>query len=332
MVFTLGLLTASLIALLALPIVSGRARRSERVSLERRLPLSLGEVAAERDQIRAAHAVAIRQVEQRAEAADARAAAAMAEAGRRSTALVIAEEGRRAAETTVGELRADLSRMTGRAEVAEAIVAAQGRQLETLAAAGIAAAERIATLTRAGADAEARAREAEATAGAQAIALHDIEARAERGREHLAATTARLAAAEILVEEQRTTLAGLHDQRAEAELAEGRVAAELASVDPADEPAGLRAAVARLRTEQDTMRKSIAAATGERDRLRLRVDELLLRIEDLQEDAEARAAALSVPPAREPGAADAAALRLAIAALAADLVRYAAEQPAADTP
>lgn len=330
MVFTLGLLTASLIALLALPILSRRARRSERLSLERRLPLSLGEVAAERDQIRAAHAVAIRQVERRAETADARTASAMAEAGRQSTALVMAEEGRRAAEATIAELRSDLSRATLRYEAAEAAVATQGRQLETLAAAGIAAADRIATLTHAAADAEARARDAEATVGAQAIALHDLEARAERGSERLQAATGRLAAAEALVQEQRTLLAGLHGQRADEEIAQRRLSAELATLEPADEPVGLRAALARLRTEQDTMRRSIAAATGERDRLRLRVDELLLQIEDLQEEAEegeARAVSTqSVPGTRETGPADAATLRLAIAALAADLVRFGAEE------
>lgn len=332
MVFTLGFLGASLIALLALPIVARRARRGERRSLERRLPLSLAEVAAERDQIRAAHAVAIRQVEQRAEALEARTAAAMAEAGRQSTALVIAKDGRRAGESAIAALRSDLSRTTARAEAAEAAVATQDRTIQTLAAAESVAAERIATLARAVADAAAQARDAEATAGAQAIALHDSEARAERDNDRLQAATAGLAEAQALVEDQRTALAGLRGQRTDEEIAPRKPAAALAVSGPPDEPVHLRATLARLRAEQDAMRKGIAAATGERDRLRLRVDELLLRIEDLQEEAEAAGeartvAAAAAGPAREPPLTDAAALRLAIAALAADLVRFAADTP-----
>lgn len=338
MVFTLGVLTASLVAWLALPIVSRRARRSERLGLERRLPLSLAEIAAERDQIRAAHAVAIRQVEQRAEGFEAKAADAMAEAGRHSASLVVAEDLRRTSEAAIAELRSDLADASGRAEAAEGLAATQGRQLRTLAAADASAAARIATLTGDAADAEARAREAEATAGAQAVALHDIEARAAQTSASLQAATSRLAHAEALIEEQRTTLAGSRGQRADDEIAKQRVSAELASAEPADEPVRLRAALARMRMEQDTMRKSVAAATGERDRLRLRVDELLLRIEDLQEEAEAAGearadGARSVrpdAPATEPT--DAAALRRAIAALAADLVRHATEQADAEIP
>lgn len=356
MLFALGFLAASLLALLALPIVSGRARRHERLSVERRLPLSLAEIAAERDQIRAVHAVALRQAEQRAEAFEPRLAAAMAEAGRHAAALAVAAEERRAREAALADLQASLADATGRAQAAVALVAAQGRQLSTLTAAEAAAQGTIAHLAAEAAQAEARAREAEATASAQRIALNDLAAQADREAGHSEAVTARLAASAALVEEQRAALAGL-------ELHTTSLQDRPPAGPPIDDGGPLRAALARLRTEQSMMSKTVAAATGERDRLRLRVDQLLLQIEDLQAVADAAEDGASAGPqagsdeavailtsrlaAREaelaaahahqaePGAAssrDEASLRLAIAALAAELVRHATDEPTIDAP
>ncbi|MGU3359705.1 hypothetical protein ACLBWX_05160 [Methylobacterium sp. M6A4_1b] len=68
MIFTLGFLAASLCALLLLPAVNTRAARLSTRRVEARLPLSISEVAAEKDYLRAQFAVAQRRLERRVEA------------------------------------------------------------------------------------------------------------------------------------------------------------------------------------------------------------------------------------------------------------------------
>lgn len=63
MFFVLGLLAAGLLLIALLPALWRRAVRLTRQALEATLPLSPEEIAAEKDQIRAAHAVEIRRIE-----------------------------------------------------------------------------------------------------------------------------------------------------------------------------------------------------------------------------------------------------------------------------
>ncbi len=67
MYFGLGALLTGIVALLFLPLFWRRAVRLSTRSLEMRLPLSMTEIVAERDQLRAEFAVQRRQVEKRAE-------------------------------------------------------------------------------------------------------------------------------------------------------------------------------------------------------------------------------------------------------------------------
>ncbi|MCJ2014791.1 hypothetical protein [Methylobacterium sp. J-076] len=68
MIFALGFLVASLLGLLVLPAVNARATRLARRRAEARLPLSPGEIAAERDFLRAQFAVRERRLERAVEA------------------------------------------------------------------------------------------------------------------------------------------------------------------------------------------------------------------------------------------------------------------------
>lgn len=88
MIFALGALVAGLAALLTLPAFRRRAERlaARRVALT--MPLSMDEVIAERDQIRAEAAVAQRRIEQKAEALLEQRVADMTELGRRATRIV----------------------------------------------------------------------------------------------------------------------------------------------------------------------------------------------------------------------------------------------------
>lgn len=84
MVFVLGFLAASLCALLALPAVNARAARLARRRTEALLPLSVGEVAAEKDFLRAEFAVRQRRMERAVEAARSKRQADMAALGSRT--------------------------------------------------------------------------------------------------------------------------------------------------------------------------------------------------------------------------------------------------------
>lgn len=81
MIFALGFLVASLLGLLVLPAVNARAARLARRRAEARLPLSPGEIAAERDFLRAQFAVRERRLERAVEVVKSQRAADMAAIG-----------------------------------------------------------------------------------------------------------------------------------------------------------------------------------------------------------------------------------------------------------
>ena len=84
MIFALGVFSAGLVSLLSLPAFWRRALRLSRNRLEMQMPLSMDEIVAERDQLRAEFAAERRRIEQRLEAAGGQRAADMGELGRRA--------------------------------------------------------------------------------------------------------------------------------------------------------------------------------------------------------------------------------------------------------
>jgi chromosome segregation ATPase len=84
MVFALGFLSAGLLALIILPAVNRRAERLAKRRYEALFPLSAGELAAERDHLRAEFAVATRRLEQRLERVTLEKGATLEESGRRA--------------------------------------------------------------------------------------------------------------------------------------------------------------------------------------------------------------------------------------------------------
>lgn len=87
MLATLGFLAANLIWLLALPAISRRADRLARRRAELTFPLSIGEVSAERDHLRAQFALKQRELERSAEAGFAARAGALSEIGARDRTI-----------------------------------------------------------------------------------------------------------------------------------------------------------------------------------------------------------------------------------------------------
>jgi chromosome segregation ATPase len=115
MLVALGFLCASLLALAALPALSRRADRLARRRAEAAFPLSLAEIAADRDHLRAELAVRERALEQKAESGFAAKAGAMGEIGRR--------------DMTIGRLETDLTERKQRIEALETELADRTREL-----------------------------------------------------------------------------------------------------------------------------------------------------------------------------------------------------------
>lgn len=101
MIFALGFLTAGLLALLFLPAFWRRAVRLSTRRLEMLMPLSMDEVVAERDAVRADAAMRERRLEQKLESLNAQRAEQMSEIGRRM--VMLAER-----ESELEKLRAEM--------------------------------------------------------------------------------------------------------------------------------------------------------------------------------------------------------------------------------
>ena len=84
MIFALGFLVSGLLTLMFLPAFWRRALRLSRRRLEMQMPLSMDEIVAERDQLRAEFAAQRRRIERRSEALVAERARDMGELGRRA--------------------------------------------------------------------------------------------------------------------------------------------------------------------------------------------------------------------------------------------------------
>jgi chromosome segregation ATPase len=89
MIFALGFLVAGLLTLAILPAVWRRALRLSARRLEMQMPLSMTEILAQQDQLRAQFAVKERGFEQRAEVAAEAIAATKSELGRRAARLSV---------------------------------------------------------------------------------------------------------------------------------------------------------------------------------------------------------------------------------------------------
>jgi len=120
MVFGLGFLSAGLLTLLFLPAFWRRAVRLSRRRLEMLMPLSMDEIVAERDQLRAQFAVERRRMEQAQEAAQETRARDMAELGRRAAALAQAQTRLEALQRALDAGQSRISELEAALESAQA--------------------------------------------------------------------------------------------------------------------------------------------------------------------------------------------------------------------
>lgn len=125
MIFALGFLLAVLLSLLFIPVLSRRAFRLATQRLQMLVPLSAEEIAAERDHLRADHAVAIRRSEQTVDAARQRSAALMNDNGRQAVSIVRLEDDLGTATVDIEALRSRLAEATRDLTEAQATLGTQ---------------------------------------------------------------------------------------------------------------------------------------------------------------------------------------------------------------
>jgi chromosome segregation ATPase len=138
MIFALGFLAATLIALLIIPAINARAERLARRRTEALLPMSISELTAEKDLLRAEFAVLQRRMERKAAKAMSVKHASMEELGRRALRIDALEAELSDRDGAMAALRAELSDVQARLSTTEAELAAANAALsgtrETLAA------------------------------------------------------------------------------------------------------------------------------------------------------------------------------------------------------
>ena len=168
--FAIGFLAALLLAVVALPVVSGRAMRLAEARARLQAPATEKQAAAERDALRAQYAVEYVSLERRAALAEERAHVLRAELGRHLARIAAIESTKAGHDAEVFDLRGEIERLRG-----------EGKNLEVaLAASQIELHDAFAQRDRA-MIAEARAME---RAG-------ELEAEINRGRAKIAILTAR---------------------------------------------------------------------------------------------------------------------------------------------
>ncbi len=142
MYFALGLLTAGLLALAVAPAMWRRADRLARARIESGLPMSLTDIQAEKDQLRAGFAVSARRLEMKVEKLEAGANGQLLEISRTRTEIARLEADRTAKAETIEALESRGAELVSDLEAAEAriaeakaeLVARDGRLAEQKAA------------------------------------------------------------------------------------------------------------------------------------------------------------------------------------------------------
>src|SRR5215203_3248183 len=109
MIFALGFLTAALFALVILPALNARAERLARRRVEAQFPLSISELTAEKDHLRAEFAVLQRRLERKAEEALGVKQQSMEELGRRAVRIGALESDLAERDRRIAGLETDLA-------------------------------------------------------------------------------------------------------------------------------------------------------------------------------------------------------------------------------
>ncbi len=131
MIFALGFLAATLLALLVIPALNARAERLARRRAEALFPLSISELTAEKDHLRAEFAVMQRKIERKAEEALATKHQSMEELGRRAVRIEALETTLAERDQHISNLQNDIAELRHRIAATEQELSATKITLST---------------------------------------------------------------------------------------------------------------------------------------------------------------------------------------------------------
>lgn len=254
MIFAAGFFLATLLALLIIPAVNRRAERLARRRVEALFPMSISELTAEKDHLRAEFAVTQRRLERKVEEALAAKRAHMEELGRRAVRIEGIETELATREIRIAELERTLADTRDRLERTQESLAESEGSL-TAARASLAAIEA----------AHAKALDELARTRAE---LETVSGALTRTAAELAATHDRLERREADYEDlhrrHADALSGLEAKSAAIADLETRLAAQTARGDEFEE--ALRQRRAELLTERQRLSDLYKSLTAEQDR------------------------------------------------------------------
>lgn len=269
MYFVLGLLAAGLVALALTPAVWRRAHRLAKARVESSLPMSLGEVQAEKDQLRASYAISARRLElQLAEAKEtARSHTASSSRTKAEIAALTAAQAEKTA--AIAALEARLASTNDALAAAEARTEAARRDVAAREATLVERSRTISGL-------EAQVGQLQLLIEEQRLELVARDTKIGNLEDQLAASRAAEAVVAVARDEANAahdgTRAVLAAERKRREGLEAQIA--VLAVERADrlaaldrrvaEHAALEAELSRSRSERETLAATVAALEGER--------------------------------------------------------------------
>ncbi|MBX9759431.1 MAG: hypothetical protein K2Y29_11715, partial [Beijerinckiaceae bacterium] len=288
MIFALGVLSAGLLTLLFLPAIWRRAQRLSRRRLEQSLPLSMAEVAAERDQLRAEFAIERRRIEQANEALVETRARDLSELGRRGARLAALAGEVETLGARARTLEASLASAERRAGEAEGVLFALEKEVQDSSALAHRRMEDSVALQRGILAASDLAETRRAQVASLETQAEGLQAELEASRRELAQTQLRLSekasAAELFAKERdftRNDLASVSQRRdalqkeaetlnarltqLEVELREAQRARARMANEIADQARAIEAAKS---AEQDLRAQSAEAVSANREEAR----------------------------------------------------------------
>lgn len=262
MYFVLGLLSAGLVALALSPAVWRRAHRLAKARVESSLPMSMGEVQAEKDQLRASFAISARRLEMQVDGLRRTATEQTLATGRlkaQIAALSAELDDRKAA---VGALEARLVEAGDALKAAEAGIEAARSEIASRDASLTELAERIVELKAGLANERLLTEEQRLELVARDTAIGNLEDQLAASRAGEAQVAAALAAEQAAHAAERVRSHGLEAQiaalgveRADRIASLGRRAAEISAVE---------AQLAAARAERDELAATVAVLEAER--------------------------------------------------------------------
>lgn len=261
MLILLGFLSATLLALAAVPALARRADRLARRRAEAAFPLSLAEIAADRDHLRADLAVRARTLEQEAERGFAAKANAMQEIGRRDMTIARLERELKQGEVRILDLEGQLA-STGDdlASMRDRLKSESTTHAETAAA----LAQRVADLSA-----------LEQTLGETRMSLSGTSGDLDARNSELASERATLGRVQALLAARETDLAGLRQDSDALRVSQVESRTQIMVLE--GERDDLAARLAHAEGGLAQLRQGLKAMTVDRDSERLRADALHAR-------------------------------------------------------